>query len=51
MYIHWRKSNNERKGKPKQNFDAAFGTILRIIFYFSLEEGIYACTESTDLIL
>ncbi len=30
------KIDNEREGKPEQKSDAAFGTILRIIF-FSLE--------------
>jgi hypothetical protein len=34
MYIHWRKTTNEREGKPKQKYDAAFGTIFRINKYF-----------------
>ncbi len=28
--VHWRKSTDEREGKPKQKFDATFRTILRI---------------------
>jgi hypothetical protein len=35
MDVHWKKSTNESKGKPKNKFDKAIG----------------ACTESTDLIL
>jgi hypothetical protein len=50
MNVHWKKSTNERKGKPEQKFDAAFGTNFRISkclqrskqklqFNFSLELG------------
>ncbi len=31
MNVHWRKSTNERQGKPKQKFVAAFETILEIV--------------------
>jgi hypothetical protein len=31
MNAHWRKSTNERLGKPKHNFVAAFGTIFEIV--------------------
>jgi hypothetical protein len=65
MNVHWRKSTNERQGKPKQKFVAAFGTIFKIvkeaskkfilsfIFLTRLIENlitICAGTESTDLI-
>jgi hypothetical protein len=30
MIFHGKKLTNERKGKPEQKFDAAFGTIFRI---------------------
>jgi hypothetical protein len=65
MNVHWRKSTNERQGKPKQKFVATFETILKIvkeasknfififIFLTRLIENlktICAGTESTDLI-
>jgi len=30
----WRKSTNERQGKPEQKFDVAFGTVFRISIFF-----------------
>jgi hypothetical protein len=37
--IHWRKSTNEREGKPEQKFNAAFGTILTIKSVFKEASG------------
>jgi hypothetical protein len=30
MNVHWRKSNNEREGKPELKFDVAFGTVFEL---------------------
>jgi hypothetical protein len=32
--VHWKKLANESKGKPEQKFDAAFGTIFRLVNVF-----------------
>ncbi len=66
MNVHWRNSTNESEGKPEQNFDAAYGTIFRVVFsrkqaeilhlFFCLTsqaksfKTISACSESTALI-
>jgi hypothetical protein len=34
MNLCWRKSTNEREGKPEQKFDAAFETNFRIVKCF-----------------
>jgi hypothetical protein len=34
MNVHWRKSTSESERKHKQKFDAAFGTIFRIMKCF-----------------
>jgi hypothetical protein len=34
MNVHWKKLTSESKEKPEQKFDAAFGTIFRIINCF-----------------
>jgi hypothetical protein len=63
MNVHWKKSTNESKEKPKQKFDAAYGTILRIskcfqrrnqkrlkiLKSFAHVQKVYL-SESTDLI-
>jgi hypothetical protein len=39
MNVHWRKSTNQREGKPGKNFDVAFGTDLRITVVIVFKEA------------
>jgi hypothetical protein len=37
MNLHWRKSTNESKGKPEQEFETAFETILELESVFNFQ--------------